>query len=161
MLSSIYTKSYLKLITKRLHDTITYMPSGGVSVGFKDIFKKDKTTGEYTLRNNAVLPSISCYIFGNQDAFAGLGRWLTPTKQGIRRNPLVVIEVWARTMIERDSIASFVEQAMFQNLRYFQKNGIRGIELMSSQPKQYDPTDKIVMNVSHVMTQIQRWIRDQ
>ena len=61
-------------------------------------------------------------------------------------------------MIERDNIASLVEQSMFQSLRYFQKNGIRGIELMSSQPKQYDPTDKIVMNVSHVMTRIQRWI---
>lgn len=157
MLSNIYTRSYVRTITKQLRDKITYIPDKGVTVGFQSLYKKN-TNGTYTKRQDPILPSIACYIFANQDGFIGLGRWATPERRGVRRFPLFVIEIWARNIMERDQIASFVEQTMFESIRYFQTKGIRRIELLESQPKQYDPTDKIVMNVSHVMTQVQRWV---
>lgn len=159
MQSNEYVADYTKTIVKYLRDNITYIPEKSLRVGFPDWWDRTKDSNgkwEYTGKLSVTLPAIACYEFDSNEMFQGLGRWMNKDKRGVRDQAIFIIEIWARNQLERDQIKTMVRRHMFEGRKHFQENGIRNIDLIRARTALFDPSDRIMISVSHVIAQVQR-----
>lgn len=157
-----HTKVYTEAIIDALRALIPQIPSQYISSQWAAKYQVDATTGDVTDVKEVRLPSIAVIEKSGKQKqmFCGgtVGNENGKAVKGIWKEPVLWIDIWAETNIQRDNYMAYVYRSLTLKKELLNQNGIVNYWVLDERENGFDMGDRILMNHSHQKLRVFRMI---